>query len=131
MTVYFIGAGPGAPDLITVRGADLLDSTPWQVALLEALGRSLPHYAHSPVVTEPDGRKLAKSRRSIAVDDRAPGANLHLALRLLGQSPPDELRHASAREAIAWARMNWNPQPLENRAEIAVPELGLGSMPRL
>lgn len=24
MTVYFIGAGPGAPDLITVRGADLL-----------------------------------------------------------------------------------------------------------
>jgi len=24
MTVYFIGAGPGAADLITVRGADLL-----------------------------------------------------------------------------------------------------------
>ncbi|GAA3042317.1 hypothetical protein GCM10010528_22730 [Gordonia defluvii] len=24
MTVYFIGAGPGAPDLITVRGAELL-----------------------------------------------------------------------------------------------------------
>ena len=24
MTVYFIGAGPGAPDLITVRGARIL-----------------------------------------------------------------------------------------------------------
>jgi len=24
MTVHFIGAGPGAPDLITLRGRDLL-----------------------------------------------------------------------------------------------------------
>jgi precorrin-4/cobalt-precorrin-4 C11-methyltransferase len=24
MTVHFIGAGPGAPDLITVRGRDLI-----------------------------------------------------------------------------------------------------------
>ena len=28
MTVYFIGAGPGAPDLITLRGADLLSRCP-------------------------------------------------------------------------------------------------------
>ena len=28
MTVYFIGAGPGAPDLITVRGRDLLARCP-------------------------------------------------------------------------------------------------------
>ncbi|GAB11888.1 precorrin-4 C11-methyltransferase [Gordonia araii NBRC 100433] len=28
MTVYFIGAGPGAPDLITVRGAELLGRCP-------------------------------------------------------------------------------------------------------
>jgi precorrin-4/cobalt-precorrin-4 C11-methyltransferase len=28
MTVHFIGAGPGAPDLITVRGRDLLASCP-------------------------------------------------------------------------------------------------------
>ncbi|HJL95169.1 MAG TPA: SAM-dependent methyltransferase, partial [SAR324 cluster bacterium] len=24
MTVHFIGAGPGAPDLITIRGRDLI-----------------------------------------------------------------------------------------------------------
>ncbi|QKT07363.1 precorrin-4 C(11)-methyltransferase [Gordonia sp. X0973] len=28
MTVYFIGAGPGAPDLITLRGAELLERCP-------------------------------------------------------------------------------------------------------
>ena len=28
MTVYFIGAGPGAPDLITVRGQKLIERCP-------------------------------------------------------------------------------------------------------
>ena len=28
MTVHFIGAGPGAPDLITLRGRDLIASSP-------------------------------------------------------------------------------------------------------
>ena len=28
MTVYFIGAGPGAPDLITVRGLKLIENCP-------------------------------------------------------------------------------------------------------
>ena len=28
MTVYFIGVGPGAPDLITVRGLRLIENCP-------------------------------------------------------------------------------------------------------
>ena len=48
-----------------VRGADLLDNTPRQIYLQRALGLQQPAYAHVPVLTEPDGAKLAKSRRSV------------------------------------------------------------------
>jgi len=113
-----------------VRGADLLDSTPWQLAIFEALGARPPRYAHVPLVTEPDGRKLAKSRRSIPVRTSSPGANLHEALRLLGQSPPEALSAEPPTVILAWAQLNWRPQPLENRAEIAVREM-FGPKPRL
>ena len=36
MTVHFIGAGPGAADLITVRGRDLIAASPvWGLMALE------------------------------------------------------------------------------------------------
>jgi glutamyl-tRNA synthetase len=45
-----------------VRGDDLVDSTPRQLLLYRALGLSekQPHYYHLPLVTGPDGRRLAK-----------------------------------------------------------------------
>jgi len=43
-----------------VRGADLLDSTPRQIALFKALGFEPPHFWHMPLVMGTDGRRLAK-----------------------------------------------------------------------
>jgi glutamyl-tRNA synthetase len=43
-----------------VRGDDLVPSTPRQLSLYEALGRAAPRFAHVPLVTGPDGRRLAK-----------------------------------------------------------------------
>ncbi|HAR09924.1 MAG TPA: tRNA glutamyl-Q(34) synthetase GluQRS, partial [Cobetia sp.] len=43
-----------------VRGADLLDNTPWQLQLLEALGAEPPRYLHLPLVIGQDGQKLSK-----------------------------------------------------------------------
>jgi glutamyl-tRNA synthetase len=43
-----------------VRGDDLLDSTPLQILLQEALGLASPAWFHLPLVRGPDGRRLAK-----------------------------------------------------------------------
>ncbi len=75
-----------------VRGADLLGSTPWQLGLQKALGIAAPRYLHLPVVVEPDGSKLAKSRRALPVSDLNPRDTLADVLRLLGQ-PGDRARH--------------------------------------
>lgn len=60
-----------------LRGADLLHSTPRQVALLRALGLPPPVYAHVPLVLGPDGVKLCKRH----------GAPDLSALRLGGADP--------------------------------------------
>lgn len=51
-----------------VRGADLLDSTPRQIALQRALGLPTPAYLHLPLWRDAEGRKLSKSEGAQAVD---------------------------------------------------------------
>lgn len=43
-----------------VRGADILDNTPRQIALIEALKGHQPTYLHLPLVLNADGTKLSK-----------------------------------------------------------------------
>ena len=43
-----------------VRGDDLLAATPAQILIARALGGKPPAYCHVPLVTGPDGRRLAK-----------------------------------------------------------------------
>jgi glutamyl-Q tRNA(Asp) synthetase len=70
-----------------VRGADLLSSTPRQVALQHALGYPTPDYIHLPLVLAPDGKKLGKRDGALplpALDDRHVAETLRDALRFLG-----------------------------------------------
>lgn len=48
-----------------VRGSDLLDSTPRQLWLQEALGLPQPEHGHVPLLLAPDGRRLAKRDRDL------------------------------------------------------------------
>ena len=59
-----------------VRGADLLSSTPRQLYLYRLLGLPVPTFAHIPLLTAPDGRRLSKRDGDLdlgAIRRRLPG----------------------------------------------------------
>ncbi len=105
-----------------VRGADLLESTGWQIALQQAMGLRTPRYAHLPLLLEDTGGKLSKSRRSTALDARRAGAQMLQVLRLLGLSPPAELAADGASALLlAWAVARWRQEPPPQPREIVLP----------
>lgn len=104
-----------------VRGADLLDNTPWQLSLQRALGLPAPGYAHLPLVVEAHGGKLAKSRRSLALQPAAAGPLLHQVLTLLGQDPPVELKLELPQRLLTWASQHWRPQVMAGVREVPAP----------
>ncbi|WP_168120433.1 tRNA glutamyl-Q(34) synthetase GluQRS [Paenibacillus sp. HB172176] len=50
-----------------LRGADLLDSTPRQLALYEALGLHAPAFAHVPLIADASGERLSKRDKSLTL----------------------------------------------------------------
>lgn len=50
-----------------LRGYDLLDSTPRQLWLYEALGWSAPCFAHIPLLYGPDGSRLSKRHEAVGL----------------------------------------------------------------
>jgi glutamyl-Q tRNA(Asp) synthetase len=104
-----------------VRGADLLESSGWQIALQHALRLRTPRYAHLPLLLERSGEKLSKSRRSVALDAGRAGRELLNALRLLGLSPPAELARAAPATLLEWATACWREPPLSLPRELILP----------
>lgn len=81
-----------------VRGADLLSSTPRQIALFRALGAAPPAFLHVPLVLGPDGERLAKRHGAISIAElRAGGATASSIVGRLAAS----LGLAAPGEAIA------------------------------
>lgn len=66
-----------------VRGADLLDNTPRQMALQQALGYPALQYLHTPLVMAADGEKLSKQNGAAALDHTKPLEALNAAAKVL------------------------------------------------
>jgi glutamyl-Q tRNA(Asp) synthetase len=104
-----------------VRGADLLDNTPRQMYLQQALGLATPTYAHVPLLTEPDGAKLAKSKRSVRLNPARPQGQLCAVLEMLGMQPPTDLATGKISEIWAWAIANWRLEDVPKCLAARVP----------
>jgi glutamyl-Q tRNA(Asp) synthetase len=103
-----------------VRGADLLDNTPRQIYLQRQLGLAEPRYAHVPVLTEADGGKLAKSRRSVRLTADSPLPQLWSVFSLLGLAPPASLAAATISDAWRWAITQWDLRQVPRRLDLPV-----------
>lgn len=71
-----------------VRGADLVDNTPRQMALQCALGLLTPQYLHTPLVLAADGEKLSKQHGAEAFHPAQARPALLAAARHLGLNDP-------------------------------------------
>ncbi|MBP3437942.1 MAG: tRNA glutamyl-Q(34) synthetase GluQRS [Sutterella sp.] len=77
-----------------VRGADLIDNTPRQIMLYEALGARPPRYMHLPLVLNSDGQKLSKQQGAVPLN-------------------PDDLRGETER---AWRHLGFEPIGADSQA---------------
>ncbi len=90
-----------------VRGVDLLEVTPRQIYLQQALGLATPRYSHLPIIADKHGNKLSKQTKAQAVDLTNPQQTLFHLLQLLKQNPPAELAFLAVDQQLAWATKHW------------------------
>ncbi|MEO0803425.1 MAG: glutamate--tRNA ligase [Cyanobacteria bacterium J06642_2] len=109
-----------------IRGEDHIGNTPKQILLYQALDREPPHFAHSPLILNAEGRKLSKRDGATSVTEFEHLGFLPEALKnylaLLSWSPPDgeELfdfdkaatqfdfdRVTRAAARFDWDKLNW------------------------
>lgn len=96
-----------------VRGADLLDNTPRQLALFRALGYTIPAFMHIPVAVDTSNQKLSKQSQASLMHAADALHNLTAAWAFLGQdSFTDQpgLKACNTPDDF-WeqARQLWNP----------------------
>ncbi len=103
-----------------VRGADLLDSTPRQIFLQQALGYANPAYLHVPVAANTAGEKLSKQTLAQALDSDNTSHDLWQVLAFLGQEPPAELQTDHHAAIWQWALSHWQPAHIPRQRAIVI-----------
>ncbi|MGQ0538174.1 MAG: glutamate--tRNA ligase, partial [Gemmatimonadaceae bacterium] len=90
---------------LVMRGDDHISNTPKQILLYEALGASVPRFAHLPMIHGLDGKKLSKRHGATAVGDYQhmgilPDAMVNF-LALLGWSPGGDVEVMTREELVS------------------------------
>lgn len=87
-----------------IRGEDHISNTPRQILIQEAIGATLPIYAHIPLILAPDRTKLSKRHGAVSVVEYEKMGYLPQALinflALIGWNPGDEREIFSMDELI-------------------------------
>ncbi len=104
-----------------VRGADLLDSTPMQLALYEALEHPAPRFGHIPLLVNQAGQKLSKQNLAPALDPALAGDNLHRVFALAGFDLAPALKEPA--DILQAALAQWTPGKLDQATLLAPHEL--------
>ena len=88
-----------------IRGEDHIANTAKQILLYEALGETVPEFAHTPLILNQEGRKLSKRDGVTSIDDFRTMGFLPEALTnymtLLGWTPPDSTEEIFSLEEAA------------------------------
>src|SRR5437763_13915054 len=89
---------------LVMRGDDHISNTPKQIMLYDALGATIPKFAHLPMIHGTDGKKLSKRHGATAVGDYQhlgilPEAMLNF-LALLGWSPGHDIEVMSMDDMV-------------------------------
>jgi glutamyl-tRNA synthetase len=88
-----------------IRGEDHLSNTQKHLALIEAIGAKPPHYAHIPLILNPNGSKMSKRDAGASIAEYEEQGYLPAAVRnylcLLGWSPKDNREVIAIEEVIA------------------------------
>ncbi|HXC24478.1 MAG TPA: glutamate--tRNA ligase [Gemmatimonadaceae bacterium] len=107
---------------LVMRGDDHISNTPKQIMLYNALGTSVPEFAHLPMIHGLDGKKLSKRHGATAVADYQhqgllPQAMLNF-LALLGWSPGGDREVMTLDEMVEL----FSPDGLQRKAAIFDPQ---------
>lgn len=116
LAVVIDDADLGVTDV--VRGADLLGSTPRQIALQRALELPTPRYLHVPVATR-GGEKLSKQTLAPAIDTAHGPAWIRAALAFLGRPGVDS---DAAAPMLAQAASCWDWRRIPRRTGVEAPD---------
>jgi len=92
-----------------IRGEDHLSNTPKQIVIYEALGFTIPQFAHLPIILGEDRTKLSKRHGAVSVralkDDGFISEAVFNYLSLLGWHPKEEKEILSKEEIIKQFRV--------------------------